>query len=47
MKALLPPAIKRGGELRTCDVKEVWGSDVGDNEITFGKLSNFMIDFTR
>jgi hypothetical protein len=38
------PAIMRG-QLRTCDAKKLSGSDVGENEVSFWELCNFMTDF--
>jgi hypothetical protein len=43
-KTLQPPAIARG-QLRACDAKELSGSDVSENEVSFWELCNFLIDF--
>src|SRR5260370_36447622 len=43
-KTLQPHAVTRG-QLRACDAKKLSGSDVGENEVSFWELCNFMIDF--
>jgi hypothetical protein len=43
-ETLQSPTIMRG-QLRACDAKKLSGSDVGENEVSFWELCNFMIDF--
>ena len=43
-ETLQPPAVMRG-QLRACNAKKLPGSDVGENEVSFWELCNFMTDF--